>query len=77
MGSKFVIADPGLCIGCQTCMAGCMLKHSVPGDVAKPRLNLITTLTISAPSCAITARTRRAWPRVPKGPCTSTATAWP
>lgn len=49
MGSKFVIADPGLCIGCQTCMAGCMLKHSVPGDVAKPRLNLITTLTISAP----------------------------
>lgn len=49
MGSKFVIADPGLCIGCQTCMAGCLLKHSVPGDVAKPRLNLITTLTISAP----------------------------
>ena len=49
MGSKFVIADPGLCIGCQTCMAGCLLKHSVPGDVPKPRLNLITTLTISAP----------------------------
>ena len=49
MGSKFVIADPGLCIGCQTCMAGCLLKHSAPGDVAKPRLNLITTLTISAP----------------------------
>ncbi len=48
MGSKFVIADPGLCIGCQTCMAGCLLKHSVPGDVAKPRLNLITTLTLSA-----------------------------
>ena len=48
MGSKFVIADPGLCIGCQTCMAGCLLKHSAPGDVAKPRLNLITTLTISA-----------------------------
>ena len=30
-------------------MAGCLLKHSVPGDVPKPRLNLITTLTISAP----------------------------
>lgn len=49
MGSKFVIADPGLCIGCQTCMAGCLLKHSVPGDIAVPRLNLVTTLTISAP----------------------------
>lgn len=49
MSSKFVIADPGLCIGCQTCMAGCLLKHSVPGDVAVPRLNLVTTLTISAP----------------------------
>ncbi|WP_165053840.1 MULTISPECIES: 4Fe-4S dicluster domain-containing protein [unclassified Adlercreutzia] len=49
MGSKFVIADPGLCIGCQTCLAGCLLKHSVPGDVAVPRLNLVTTLTISAP----------------------------
>ena len=49
MGSKFVIADPGLCIGCQTCMAGCLLKHNVPGDIPKPRLNLVTTLTISAP----------------------------
>ena len=49
MGSKFVIAGRSLCIGCQTCMAGCLLKHSVPGDVPKPRLNLITTLTISAP----------------------------
>jgi Fe-S-cluster-containing hydrogenase component 2 len=69
MGSKFVIADPGLCIGCQTCMAGCLLKHSAPGDVAKPRLNLITTLTISAPM-------RRAWPRARKGRCTSTRVAW-
>ena len=49
MGSKFVVADPGLCIGCQTCMAGCVLKHSVPGDTPKPRLNLITTLSVSAP----------------------------
>ncbi len=48
MGSKFVVADPGLCIGCQTCMAGCVLKHSVPGDVPRPRLNLITPLSVSA-----------------------------
>lgn len=49
MGSKFVVADPGLCIGCETCMAGCILKHSVPGDVEKPRLKLVKTLTVSAP----------------------------
>ena len=77
MGSKFVIADPGLCIGCQTCMAGCLLKHSVPGDVPKPRLNLITTLTISAPSCATIVPTRPVWHRAPKARYTSMAPAWP
>ena len=49
MGSKFVVADPGLCIGCETCMAGCMMKHAVPGDVEKPRLTLVKTLSVSAP----------------------------
>lgn len=49
MGGQFVQADPGLCIGCQTCMAGCMSKHSVPGDLPKARLNVVMTLTVSAP----------------------------
>lgn len=46
---KLVIADPGTCIGCKTCMAACLMRHDVPGDVAVPRLTLVTTRTISAP----------------------------
>ncbi|MEG0374242.1 MAG: 4Fe-4S dicluster domain-containing protein [Raoultibacter sp.] len=46
---KFVIADPGKCIGCKTCMAACLHRHDVEGDVAVPRLQLVTTRTISAP----------------------------
>lgn len=49
MGNKFVIADPGVCIGCKTCMAACLSKHDLPGDVAVARLNLVTTLSVSAP----------------------------
>lgn len=49
MSGQFVQADPGLCIGCQTCMAACMNKHSVDGDYPKARLNVVTTLTVSAP----------------------------
>lgn len=49
MGNKFVVADPGVCIGCKTCMAACLAKHDVPGDVAQARLNLVTTLSVSAP----------------------------
>ncbi|MDO4289718.1 MAG: 4Fe-4S dicluster domain-containing protein [Eggerthellaceae bacterium] len=49
MGSKFVMSDPGLCIGCKTCMAACLTKHDVTGDVAKARLNLVTTLSVSTP----------------------------
>lgn len=49
MGNKFVIADPGVCIGCKTCMAACLAKHDVHGDVAAARLNLVTTLSVSAP----------------------------
>lgn len=47
--AKFVIADPGMCIGCKTCMAACMAKHDVDGDRAVARLNLVTTLSVSAP----------------------------
>lgn len=46
---KLVIADPGTCIGCKTCMAACLMRHDAPGDVAVPRLALVTTRTISAP----------------------------
>lgn len=49
MGAKFVAADPGLCIGCKTCMAACLAKHDVSGDVAQPRLVLVATLAVSAP----------------------------
>ncbi|WP_080797271.1 4Fe-4S dicluster domain-containing protein [Arabiibacter massiliensis] len=49
MGNKFVIADPGVCIGCKTCMAACLSKHDVCDDVAQARLNLVTTLNVSAP----------------------------
>lgn len=49
MSNKFVVADPGVCIGCKTCMAACLAKHDVPGDAAVARLNLVTTLSVSAP----------------------------
>lgn len=49
MGNKFVVADPGVCIGCKTCMAACLFKHDMPDDVAVARLNLVTTLSVSAP----------------------------
>lgn len=49
MSGQFVQADPGLCIACGTCMAGCMNKHDVDGDYPKARLNVVTTLTVSAP----------------------------
>ena len=46
---KFVLADPGTCIGCKTCMAACLMRHDAPGDVSLPRLTLVTTRTVSAP----------------------------
>lgn len=46
---KLVMADPSTCIGCKTCMAACLMRHDVPGDVPVPRLTLVTTRTISAP----------------------------
>lgn len=42
MGSKFVIADPRLCVGCHSCMAACLVKHFVPGDVPMARLNVVS-----------------------------------
>ena len=43
------MADPGTCFGCKTCMAACLHRHDAPGDVAVPRLTLVTTRTVSAP----------------------------
>ena len=41
MASKFVIADPRKCVGCKACMAACLVKHFVPGDVPIARLNVV------------------------------------
>ncbi|MBM6998978.1 4Fe-4S dicluster domain-containing protein [bacterium] len=49
MGNKFVVADPARCIGCKTCMAACLMKHDVAGDVADARLRVTQTYDVSAP----------------------------
>ena len=49
MGNKRIIADPNRCIGCGTCLAGCIEKHDVPGDIALPRLTMMKTYDVSAP----------------------------
>ncbi|WP_283170736.1 4Fe-4S dicluster domain-containing protein [Curtanaerobium respiraculi] len=41
MASKFVIADPRVCVGCKACMAACLVKHYVPGDIPIARLNVM------------------------------------
>ncbi|AJC11526.1 4Fe-4S ferredoxin [Berryella intestinalis] len=43
------MADPDVCIGCRTCMAACLSKHDVLDDIAVARLNLVSTMKISAP----------------------------
>lgn len=45
---SFVFADPNRCIGCKTCMAACMRAHE-RSEVTGPRLQLVTTLKVSAP----------------------------
>ncbi|MCD8199983.1 MAG: 4Fe-4S dicluster domain-containing protein [Coriobacteriaceae bacterium] len=49
MGSKFVIADPRKCVGCRACMAACLVKHYVPGDVPIARLNVVRAGDRTAP----------------------------
>lgn len=49
VGARCVMADPTACIGCKTCMAACLAKHDVTGDVAQARLNVISTAVVSAP----------------------------
>ncbi|SPW34858.1 Hydrogenase-4 component A [Edwardsiella tarda] len=47
--NRFVIADPRLCIGCNTCMAACAQEHEAQGLQAQPRLTLVKTSHESAP----------------------------
>ena len=41
--TKFVIADPKLCIGCYTCMPACVAVHQEAGLQAHPRLHVTHT----------------------------------
>lgn len=43
MSTKFVIADPKLCIGCYTCMPACVSVHQEVGLQAFPRLHVTHT----------------------------------
>lgn len=53
----FVKGNPDLCIGCRTCMIGCVIAHEgekifqmAPGEyVFNPKLDIIKTATITVP----------------------------
>lgn len=47
--NRFVIADPGRCIGCNTCMAACSSVHRSAGLQALPRLTVTRTFDVTAP----------------------------
>lgn len=47
--NRFVIAEPKLCIGCNTCMAACSQVHKAVGLQAHPRLTVVRTAQLSAP----------------------------
>lgn len=47
--NRFVIADPSLCIGCNTCVASCSQAHLEVGLQGEPRLNVVRTEQESAP----------------------------
>jgi len=47
--NRFVIAEPKLCIGCNTCMAACSVAHEAEGLQSHPRLTVVRSGTISAP----------------------------
>jgi hydrogenase-4 component A len=47
--NRFVIAEPKLCIGCNTCMAACSMVHKAVGLQAHPRLTVVRTAQLSAP----------------------------
>lgn len=41
MGGKFVLGAPKKCVGCQSCMSACLIKHIAADDVPVPRINVI------------------------------------
>ncbi|WP_417760256.1 4Fe-4S dicluster domain-containing protein [Shewanella sp.] len=47
--NRFVIADPNLCFGCNTCMAACSEAHKQQGLQAAPRLVIMRSVDESAP----------------------------
>ena len=47
--NRFVIADPKLCIGCDTCMAACSTTHKTEGLQAHPRLTVTRHKEATAP----------------------------
>ncbi|EJW12575.1 Formate hydrogenlyase subunit 2 [Rhodovulum sp. PH10] len=47
--NRFVIAEPGRCIGCNTCMAACTAVHRGQGLQAHPRLTVTRTADATAP----------------------------
>jgi len=47
--NSFVMADPRLCDGCQTCMEACVEVHQQAGLQARPRLYVMQTAQGSMP----------------------------
>ncbi|MEA9391354.1 4Fe-4S dicluster domain-containing protein [Acerihabitans sp. TG2] len=47
--NRFVIAEPQLCIGCNTCMAACTEAHKAVGLQSYPRLSVTRTAQYTAP----------------------------
>ena len=47
--NRFVIADPRLCIGCNTCMAACSEEHKMYGLQTEPRLVVVKNSRDSVP----------------------------
>jgi len=47
--NQYVIADPKLCIGCNTCMASCSQEHQLYGLQSAPRLQVMRNRLDSAP----------------------------
>ncbi|HCC11719.1 MAG TPA: electron transporter, partial [Atlantibacter hermannii] len=47
--NRFVIAEPQLCIGCNTCMAACSEAHKAQGLQSHPRLTVTRADAQTAP----------------------------
>ena len=46
---RFVLANPNLCIGCNTCMAACSEAHVAKGLQAQSRISIVRSGDISSP----------------------------